>query len=89
MDGNALSTITIMGLATAPASTAVTFNGKRVSHGVYNATSQTFFISHLEKPTSSGAWVGVGSQSYGWLWWWCYSRTMDLSMMAEMIPSRV
>jgi hypothetical protein len=80
MDGNALSNITIMGLATAPASTAVTFNGKSVGHGFYNATSQTFFIGHLEEAASSGAWAvnwtleyGAGLQSYGWLWWWCYS----------------
>lgn len=74
MDGNALSTITIMGLATAPASTAVTFNGKRVSHGVYNATSQTFFISHPEKPTSSElvsvrkATAGFGGGAIAELW---------------------
>jgi hypothetical protein len=80
MDGNALSNITIMGLATAPASTAVTFNGKNVGYGVYNSTSRTFFIGHLEKATTSGAWAadwslefGAGSQSSGWLGWWCYS----------------
>jgi hypothetical protein len=96
MDGNALSNITIMGLAAAPACTAVTFNGKSVGHGVYNATSQTFFIGQLEKATSSGAWAvdwtlkfGAGSQSSSWLWWWCYNRTMGSSMMAEMVPSRV
>jgi alpha-glucosidase len=65
MDGNALSNITIMGLATEPASTIVTLNGKNVAKGVYNAGSRTFFIGDLDSATSLGAWANDWTLEYG------------------------
>jgi hypothetical protein len=65
MDGNSLSNVTIVGLATAPASLAVTLNGDNVGNGVYNATSQTFFIGNLESATLSGAWAKDWTLDYG------------------------
>ena len=65
MDGNALSNITIMGVDKAPASAAVTLNGKSVGQGTYNATSQTFFIGNLDTATSSGAWAKDWKLEYG------------------------
>ena len=65
MDGNALSNVTIMGLASAPVSTSVTLNGKDVGNGVYNVTSRTFFIGNLDSATSQGAWVQDWTLEYG------------------------
>ena len=65
MDGNALSSITIMGVMSAPSSTNVTLLGGNVGNGVYNATSKTYFIGGLDKATSSGAWVTDWTLSYG------------------------
>jgi hypothetical protein len=46
-------------------STAVTLNGKDVGKGLYNATSQTFFIGNLDSATSSGAWAQDWTLEYG------------------------
>lgn len=67
-DGNALSNITIMGLPRAPVSGVVALNGKNVGQGVYNATSQTFFIGELDSATSAGAWAQDWTLKYGAGW---------------------
>ena len=64
MDSNALSNVTIMGVATAPTSTAVTLNGKSVGNGVYNAKSKTLFIGNLDRATSAGAWAADWTLKY-------------------------
>ena len=55
-DSNALSNVTIMGVASAPGS--ITLNGEKVSSGVtYNSTSKVLSFKGLQGVTGSGAWA--------------------------------
>ena len=64
-DGNALSNITILGVASAPSSADVTLNGKSVGKGTYDASAKTFTIANLDGATKSGAWAASWSLSWG------------------------